>query len=225
VKLREQTQGQITAKEAAYNELVDEVHRAARETMRGAVEELERLKQTPVPAIALLTGHALTRQQCLFIWEEEEIGGGYHQFIVGHATAERDWDEPYRRTGVAEYRSRVVAYVPRSELAAAIAAKEAAELSLKYEQVHYRTAAEERDRLSAELAEAKGSYESAAADRHQLMNRRDQEMAAHDNEIQSTIVRAVRFAAEFSSSGGRPIPKQDLNDLADAIERGDVRVP
>lgn len=43
----------------------------------------------------------------LFIYEEEEIGGGYHTLSTT-AEVERGWSEPYRKSGVAQYRNRVV---------------------------------------------------------------------------------------------------------------------
>ena len=44
----------------------------------------------------------------LFIFEEVEVGGGYHTLHIAHATESRDWSEPYKKSGTAEYRSRIV---------------------------------------------------------------------------------------------------------------------
>lgn len=52
----------------------------------------------------------------LFIFEEVEIGHGYHSLTVTDGPA-RGWSEPYRKSGPSEYRSRVmrVPYPPISE--------------------------------------------------------------------------------------------------------------
>jgi hypothetical protein len=44
----------------------------------------------------------------LYILEEVEIGSGYHTLHVSHAEKERDWSKPYKKSGSAEYRSRIV---------------------------------------------------------------------------------------------------------------------
>lgn len=45
----------------------------------------------------------------LYIFEEVEIGGGYHDLHVWLGKKEeRGWSEPYKKSGVAEYRNRVV---------------------------------------------------------------------------------------------------------------------
>ncbi len=45
----------------------------------------------------------------LYIFEEVEIGGGYHTLdsLNGH-NVESNWSEPYKKSGFATYRSRVV---------------------------------------------------------------------------------------------------------------------
>jgi hypothetical protein len=44
----------------------------------------------------------------LFIYEEVEIGGGYHTLSIICHKAERDWSEPYKKSGTATYRNRIV---------------------------------------------------------------------------------------------------------------------
>lgn len=44
----------------------------------------------------------------LFIFEEVEIGGGYHTLRVSHLSVEQAWSEPYQKSGTPFYRSRVV---------------------------------------------------------------------------------------------------------------------
>lgn len=50
-----------------------------------------------------------TQAPPLFIFEEIEIGGGYHALSVAiNTTKERDWSEPYAKSGGATYRNRIV---------------------------------------------------------------------------------------------------------------------
>jgi hypothetical protein len=44
----------------------------------------------------------------LFIFEEVEIGGGYHTLHVAHQGPERAWSEPYTKSSQVQYRNRVV---------------------------------------------------------------------------------------------------------------------
>lgn len=44
----------------------------------------------------------------LYIFEEVEIGSGYHTLHVSHATQERDWSEPYCKSSHVQYRNRIV---------------------------------------------------------------------------------------------------------------------
>ncbi len=44
----------------------------------------------------------------LFVFEEVELGGGYHTLSTCHADKERDWSEPYKKTSAVQYRNRVV---------------------------------------------------------------------------------------------------------------------
>jgi len=44
----------------------------------------------------------------LYIFEEVEIGSGYHTLQVTHIEQERDWSEPYKKSSHVEYRCRVV---------------------------------------------------------------------------------------------------------------------
>ncbi|HEY5022462.1 MAG TPA: hypothetical protein VII30_08255 [Gemmatimonadaceae bacterium] len=44
----------------------------------------------------------------LFIFEEVEIGGGYHTLHACSANAERGWSEPYKKSSVVQYRNRIV---------------------------------------------------------------------------------------------------------------------
>lgn len=44
----------------------------------------------------------------LFIFEEVELGGGYHTLSAHSRGPESDWSEPYKKSGVARYRSRIV---------------------------------------------------------------------------------------------------------------------
>jgi hypothetical protein len=43
----------------------------------------------------------------LYIFEEVEIGGGYHTLLVASGP-EQDWSEPYRKSSNVQYRSRIV---------------------------------------------------------------------------------------------------------------------
>jgi len=51
----------------------------------------------------------------LFIFEEVELGGGYHTLHIAHAREENDWSKPYKKSGEARYVSRIVRveYPPR----------------------------------------------------------------------------------------------------------------
>lgn len=52
----------------------------------------------------------LERDYCppkLYIREEVEVGGGYHTLQVSRGP-EREWSEPYSKSGSAVYRDRVV---------------------------------------------------------------------------------------------------------------------
>ncbi len=53
-----------------------------------------------------------TNPDSIFIWEEQELGGGYHTRLVAPCGPERDWSPPYKKTGVTFYRNRVVRYEP-----------------------------------------------------------------------------------------------------------------
>jgi len=44
----------------------------------------------------------------LYILEEVEIGGGYHTLHVSREERERGWSRPYKKSGSAQYRSRIV---------------------------------------------------------------------------------------------------------------------
>ncbi len=44
----------------------------------------------------------------LYIYEEVEIGSGYHTLRVSHIREEQDWSEIYQKSGYAQYRYRVV---------------------------------------------------------------------------------------------------------------------
>lgn len=44
----------------------------------------------------------------LYIFEEVELGGGYHRMHVTVEHVERDWSEPYTKSGKAQYRNRIV---------------------------------------------------------------------------------------------------------------------
>lgn len=44
----------------------------------------------------------------LFIFEEVELGSGYHTLHVVSFSEEKDWSEPYKKGGFSEYRNRIV---------------------------------------------------------------------------------------------------------------------
>lgn len=44
----------------------------------------------------------------LYIFEEVELGSGYHTLHVSTASSEQDWSEPYKKSSNVEYRCRVV---------------------------------------------------------------------------------------------------------------------
>lgn len=44
----------------------------------------------------------------LFIFEEVEIGSGYHTFCIARVDAERDWSPPYKKGSHVQYRNRIV---------------------------------------------------------------------------------------------------------------------
>ena len=44
----------------------------------------------------------------LFIFEEVEVGGGYHTLSICNSGPESDWSEAYKKSGSSFYKSRVV---------------------------------------------------------------------------------------------------------------------
>lgn len=53
----------------------------------------------------------------LFVFEELEEGGGYHTFAISSEKLARGWSDPYKKSGAASYRNRVVQYVPKDDSA------------------------------------------------------------------------------------------------------------
>ncbi len=53
----------------------------------------------------------------LYIFEEVEIGGGYHTLHISYETKERDWSEPYNKSSNVQYRNRIVkiTYPPKDK--------------------------------------------------------------------------------------------------------------
>lgn len=54
----------------------------------------------------------------LFIFEEVELGGGYHTLNTINETKERDWSEPYCKSSHVKYRNRIVRvpYPPQKDI-------------------------------------------------------------------------------------------------------------
>ncbi len=45
----------------------------------------------------------------LYIFEEVELGSGYHTMhVCHHKVEERGWSEPYRKSSSVQYRNRIV---------------------------------------------------------------------------------------------------------------------
>ncbi len=52
--------------------------------------------------------HRPYKPPVLYIFEEVELGGGYHTLSVTQFGPERDWSEPYKKSSQVQYRSRTV---------------------------------------------------------------------------------------------------------------------
>lgn len=138
--------------------------------------------------------HIFEPDPVLFLWEEKEQDGGYHRFQVGHATAERDWSDPYPKSGVATYRSRVVAYVPRA---------------------HAVTVEQERDAALRTAAELEEHREHNARLCEEMEKERDAAVALAAQQE----TRGDRFTNEIAQLRARVAELEDQRRLSYVAER------